>query len=177
MGVPSVIDKEASFHHSVNSIREVATAALDYGITYGIEAVNRFEGIIINTAKEAVEYVKTVDLPNVGVLLDTYHMNIEESNIPDAIRTAGDYLVGFHVGENNRTCPGRGHLDWDGIFKALADVNYKGRVVAEPFLMQGNEVGNAIYVWRDLIDDRSEETLDKEAAYMLNYLRSKLQAN
>ena len=99
-------------------------------------------------------------------------MNIEESNIGDAIRTAGDLLVGFHVGENNRTCPGRGHLDWTEIAKTLRDVNYGGRIVAEPFLMTGGEVGDAIYVWRDLIDDKREAALDAEAARMLSVMRN-----
>ncbi len=173
-GVPEKIDKAAAFEYSVNGIKTVSKIAEEFGIVYGIEAVNRFEGIILNTAKEAVDYVKAVDRPNVGVLLDTYHMNIEESNIGDAIRLAGDYLVAFHVGENNRTCPGRGHLDWDEIFGALATVGYKGRLVAEPFVVSGDEVGNAIYVWRDLIENKSEQYRDKEAKYMLDFMRNKI---
>lgn len=171
-GVPSDKDKRVRLSHSVNSMKSLARIASELGITYGIEAVNRFEGILINTAAEAREYVEMVGNPNVGILLDTYHMNIEEANIGDAIRTAGDKLVGFHVGENNRTCPGRGHLNWEKIVQALRDVNYKGRIVAEPFLMKGGEVGDAIYVWRDLTDARSETALDAEAARMLSVMRS-----
>ena len=104
---------------------------------------------------------------NVGVLLDTYHMNIEEDSIGDAIRTAGNKLVGFHVGENNRKTPGRGHLNWDEIFVALKDIHYGGRIIAEPFVMCGGEVGRDIFVWSNLIEDTSEKSLDEEAKHML----------
>lgn len=170
-GVPAEICKEARFEASVKSMKELGAVAGEYGITYGIEAVNRFEGVLINTAKEARNYVDTVGLENVGILLDTYHMNIEEKSFRDAILTAGDRLVGFHVGENNRTCPGRGHLDWNEIFGTLREIGYDKRIVAEPFLMAGGEVGRSIAVWRDLIDDKSEASLDAEAAYMLDFMK------
>ena len=170
-GIPADKDKKIRFEHSVSSMKRLAKVAQEYGITYGIEAVNRFEGLLINTAAEARAYVEAVGEPNVGILLDTYHMNIEESDIGEAIKVAGDLLVGFHIGENNRTCPGRGHLDWEKIFAALAEVGYKGRIVAEPFVMAGGEVGDAIFVWRNLIDDTTEACLDSEAKYMLEYVK------
>ena len=152
-------------------MREIIKTAEDCGVTYCVEAVNRFETCLINTGAEALAYVAEIDSPNIGVLLDTYHMNIEENNIGDAIRLVGDKLTSFHTGENNRTAPGRGHLDWDEIFGALADINYKGRIVSEPFVMQGGEVGRDIHVYRDLIDNPSEKRIDEEAAYLLNFER------
>ena len=100
---------------------------------------------------EAARYVDMVGSQNVGILLDTYHMNIEEPSIGDAIRLAGDKLVAFHVGENNRSCPGRGHLDWDEIFGALKAVGYTGRIVAEPFVAVGGEVGRSVCSWRKIV--------------------------
>lgn len=170
-GVPTDNNKEERFLHSVNSMKRLAKIAQSYDIIYGIEAVNRFEGILINTAAEARAYVEAVGAPNVGILLDTYHMNIEEGNIADAIKTAGELLVGFHIGENNRTCLGRGHLNWMEIFGALKEIDYKGRIVAEPFIMKGGEVGKSIYLWRDLIADKTEQALNAEAAYMLAYVK------
>lgn len=172
-GVPAIedIDKERLTMNSVDSMKKLAKIAEDLDIVYGVEAVNRFEGVVLNTAKEAVEYVNAVDSKNVGVLLDTYHMNIEEFSIGGAIRTANDKLVGLHVGENNRSVPGRGHLDWNEIFEALKDVKFKGRIVAEPFVVRGGEVGRDIYVWRDLVDCTDEESLDKEALFMLEFER------
>lgn len=175
-GVPADGDKETRLAHSVNVMKRLAEIAAEYGITIGVEAVNRFEGILINTAEEAKYYVHAVGASNVGILLDTYHMNIEESDIGSAIGTAGELLVGFHIGENNRTCPGRGHLDWKSIFGALKAIGYRGRIVAEPFLMAGGEVGNAVSLWRDLIAEKSEAALDAEAEYMLGYVKAQLAA-
>lgn len=166
--------KDDILNRSLDSMRQIVKTAEDYGVVYCVEAVNRFESVLINTAVEAVDYVKKVDSKNIGVLLDTYHMNIEENNIGDAIRYAGDYLVNFHTGENNRRAPGRGHINWDEIFQALKDVNYKGRIVSEPFVMMGGEVGRDIKVWRNL-DTPTEESIDTEAAFLLNFEKRKMQ--
>lgn len=162
-------DKRPYWEQSIKSMREIIKVAEDCGVTYCVEAVNRFETCLINTAEEALAYTAEIDSPNIGVLLDTYHMNIEENSIGDAIRLVGDKLTSFHTGENNRTAPGRGHLDWDEIFRALADINYKGRIVSEPFVMAGGEVGRDIHVYRDLIANPSEEKIDAEAKYLLNF--------
>lgn len=175
-GVPENpdIDKKRLTENSISSMRKLTKIAEVLDILYAVEAVNRFEGVVLNTAEEALRYVNAVDSKNIGILLDTYHMNIEEFSIGDAIRTAGKQLVGLHVGENNRSVPGRGHLNWDEIFSALKDIDYKGRIVAEPFVVKGGEVGRDIYVWRDLIDSTDEESLDKEALFMLNFEKKML---
>ncbi len=167
-------DKRPYWENSIKSMREIIKTAEDNGVTYCVEAVNRFETCLINTAAEALAYVAEIDSPNIGVLLDTYHMNIEENNIGDAIRLVGDKLTSFHTGENNRTAPGRGHLDWDEIFGALADINYKNRIVSEPFVMEGGEVGRDIHVYRNLVENPSEARIDEEAKYLLNFEREML---
>ena len=161
--------KQQMLEQSIKSMRELVKAAEDYGITYCVEAVNRFESALLNTSAEAVEYVKRVDSPAIGVLLDTFHMNIEENNIGDAIRYAGEYLKGFHTGESNRAAPGRGHLDWDEIFKALSDIKYTGRIVSEPFVMPGGEVGDAVKLWRNLVSENTEAVIDNEANFLLEF--------
>ena len=175
-GTPSYIlnDKRPLLENSLASMREIIKVAEDNGVTYCVEAVNRFEGCLINTAQEALDYAAQIDSPNIGVLLDTYHMNIEENKIGDAIRLVGDKLTSFHTGENNRTAPGKGHLDWDEIFGALKDINYKNRIVCEPFVMQGGEVGRDIHVFRDLVPDTSEAAIDAEAKYILDFERAML---
>ena len=167
-------DKRPYWEQSIKSMKEIIKVAEECGVTYCVEAVNRFETCLINTAEEALRYASEIDSPNIGVLLDTYHMNIEENNIGDAIRLAGSKLTSFHTGENNRTAPGRGHLDWDEIFGALADINYKGRIVSEPFVMEGGEVGRDIHVYRDLVENPTEARIDEEAAYLLNFEREML---
>ena len=168
--------KKPFWDQSVKSMKEIIKVAEECGVTYCVEAVNRFETCLINTAKEALAYVEEIDSSNIGVLLDTYHMNIEEDNIGDAIRLVGaDRLKSFHTGDNNRRAPGRGHINWDEVFGALADIGYKGRIVSEPFVMQGGEVGRDIHVYRDLIENPSEEAIDNEAKYLLNFERSMLE--
>ena len=167
-------DKRPYWEQSIKSMKEIIKVAEECGVTYCVEAVNRFETCLINTAEEALRYVAEIDSPNIGVLLDTYHMNIEENNIGDAIRLVGNKLTSFHTGENNRTAPGRGHLDWDEIFGALADINYKGRIVSEPFVMEGGEVGRDIHVYRNLVDNPTEAGIDAEAAYLLNFEKEML---
>ncbi len=175
-GSPDYIvdDKSAIVERSKKSMRDIIKTAENYGVTYCVEAVNRFEACVINTAQEALDYVNDIDSPNIGVLLDTYHMNIEEVSIGDAIRLAGDKLTSFHTGENNRMPPGRGHLDWDEIFGALADIHYTGRIVSEPFVMMGGEVGRDIKVWRNLVDRPTEEGIDAEAAFLLQFTKEML---
>ncbi len=179
-GVPEYFvetaEKEALYEHSTESMKQVLKVAENEGVMICVEAVNRFESPLLNTAKEALRYLKMVGSDRLGILLDTYHMNIEEDSIGDAIRLAGDKLKHFHTGENNRNIPGRGHLNWDEIFQALKEIGYKGRIVSEPFLMMGNEVGYDIRVWRTLLENPSEDRLDAAAKELLDFTRSKLRA-
>ncbi|MBE5866971.1 MAG: sugar phosphate isomerase/epimerase [Lachnospiraceae bacterium] len=176
-GTPGVVmnDKTPYWNQSVKSMKEIIKTAEACGVTYCVEAVNRFETCIINTAAEALAYIEEIDSPNIGVLLDTYHMNIEENSIGDAIRLVGaDRMKNFHTGENNRTAPGRGHLNWDEIFGALAEIGYKGPIVSEPFVMMGGEVGRDIHVFRDLVENPTEERIDAEAAYLIDFEKKML---
>lgn len=178
-GVPSYFvdekEKEALYARSVESMREVMKVAEKEGVTVCCEAVNRYESPLINTAAEAIRYADLVDSKNIGIHLDTYHMNIEENNIGDAIRLVGKRLRHFHTGENNRNVPGRGHLDWNEIFQALKDIDYKRDIVSEPFLMMGNEVGYDIRVWRPILENPTEQRLDDEAAFLLSFTKGMLQ--
>ena len=167
-------DKRPYWEQSIKSMKEIIKVAEECGVTYCVEAVNRFETCLINTAEEALRYVAEIDSPNIGVLLDTYHMNIEENSIGDAIRLVGSRLRHFHTGENNRTAPGRGHINWDEIFSALSEIGYKKNIVSEPFVIMGGEVGLDIRTWRDLVPDTSEAALDEEAKYLLNFTKGML---
>jgi D-psicose/D-tagatose/L-ribulose 3-epimerase len=110
----------------------------------------------------------------VKVMLDTFHMNIEEDSIGGAIRSAGPYLGHFHVGECNRKVPGKGRIPWLEIRDALREVGYDRAVVMEPFVRMGGKVGSDIKVWRDLSGGASESGLDDDAAGALEFLRSTL---
>lgn len=166
------VDKAGDLERSITNMRKLAALAAEYDITLGMEVLNRHEGYLINSAKECVDYVNAVGADNVKIMLDTYHMNMEEDDFAEAILTAGKKLGHFHVGENNRKLPGQGHMiPWEKIGQALKTVGYEGTVVMEPFVIHGGEVGRDIRIWRDLKADCSEEVLDREAAESVRYLR------
>ncbi len=170
------VDKRGDLERSIRNMRILAAMAQDYGVTLCMESLNRHEGYLINTARECVDYVKAVDAPNVKVMLDTYHMNMEEDSFREAILTAGPLLGHFHAGENNRRLPGQGNIvPWQEIGSALREIDYKGDVVMEPFVIHGGQVGQDIRIWRDLIEDASEERLDRDAADSVRFLRDKFE--
>lgn len=167
------MDKPGDTLRSIQRMQRLADMAADHGIMLGMESLNRFEGYMINEAQECIDYVKAVDRPNVKVMLDTFHMNIEEDSIVDAIRSSGSLLGHFHVGEANRRCPGPGgRFDWAQIGQALRDIHYDGYVVMEPFVTMGGQVGRDISIWRDLSHGATTEQLDQDAAASAAYLRS-----
>lgn len=163
--------KQECLRRSVESMREIMTAAEGLGITCCVEVVNRFEQFMLNTCAEAVEYVDLVGSPNLKIMLDTFHMNIEEDSIRDAVVLAGDRLGHLHVGETNRRLPGQGRFPWAELIGALQEIDYRGRIVMEPFVRPGGEVGRDIRVWRELAADKDP---DEEARRALQFLRELL---
>ncbi|MHB8627038.1 MAG: D-psicose 3-epimerase [Aggregatilineales bacterium] len=161
---PGTTDRRPYVERSIASMRKAIKAAEDNNVMFNVEVVNRFEQYVMNTCAEAIEYVKRVESPNAKILLDTYHMNIEEDFVSSAILQAGDWLGHFHIGENNRMPPGYGHVPWTEIGAALRQINYCGYVVMEPFLQPGGQVGSDIKVYRDLsvgldLDDEARKAL------------------
>ncbi|MFN8488280.1 MAG: sugar phosphate isomerase/epimerase family protein [Caldilineaceae bacterium] len=165
------IDKKRDWDIGVGNVRDVAKVAQGCGVDYCLECLNRFEGYLINTAAEGVAFCQEVGLPNVKLLLDTFHMNIEEDSFYDAITTASAYLRRLHTGEANRRLPGQGRLPWPEISNGLRDIGFTGDVVMEPFVLQGGTVGREIKVWRDLSDNADEARLDQEAKKALEFSR------
>jgi D-psicose/D-tagatose/L-ribulose 3-epimerase len=165
------IDKEGDWARSVANVRTVGRIAGDCGVDYCLEVLNRFEGYLLNTCEECKSFVEEVDVPAVKIMLDTFHMNIEEDDMFAAIRLAGNRLGHFHVGENNRRVPGKGGLDWYRIGEALRSIGYDGSVVMEPFVQMGGGIGSEIKVWRDMSHGATKEQLDEDARNSVNYLR------
>jgi D-psicose/D-tagatose/L-ribulose 3-epimerase len=164
-------DKRPYVERSVASMKKAIKAAEDNNVIFNMEVVNRFEQFLMNTCDEAIAYVEAVDSPNAKILLDTFHMNIEENFVGEAIQKAGDKLGHLHIGENNRMPPGYGHIPWTEVAAALRKVNYRGYVVMEPFLMPGGAVGRDIKVFRDMSVDLE---LDDEARKALMFIRGVL---
>lgn len=165
------LDKRGDFLRSVDNMRYLADVAAEYNITLNMEVLNRFEGYMLNEVSEAVEYVQRVGRPNVKIMLDTFHMNIEEDSFCEAIKCAGKDLGHLHIGEANRKPPQPGRMPWEEISQALNDIGYDGYVVMEPFVMEGGQVGRDIKVWRDISNGATLEQLDEEAAKSVAFIR------
>jgi D-psicose/D-tagatose/L-ribulose 3-epimerase len=134
----------------VEQLKELSTYAADHGVVMGLEPLNRFETSFINLASQAIEVIDRVDNPACKIMLDTFHMNIEEKSLGDAIRATGPRLVQLHSCENDRGAPGSGNVDWDGVAQALKDINFEGPVVIESFTTTVETIARAAAIWRPL---------------------------
>lgn len=119
-------------------------------VTLAIEPLNRYETYFLNTAEDAAELCSQIGHPKVGILFDTYHANIEEKNLANAIETAGPWLRHFHSCENDRGIPGSGHIQWPPVFDALRKVGYDGWLTIEGFGFSLGALSAAASIWRDL---------------------------
>lgn len=152
----------------VENLREVGKVASDAGVTMGIEPLNRFETDMINLVEQAIELIEEIGHPAYKIHIDTFHSNIEEKSIPDAIRLAGSLLGHFHACENDRGAPGTGHIDWLGVRDALREIGYEGPVVIESFTPGAVEIAKAAAIWRPLAP--SQDELAREGARFLRQL-------
>jgi D-psicose/D-tagatose/L-ribulose 3-epimerase len=164
-------DKQVLTDRAVEGVREAIKVAEDSGVLFCLEIVNRFEHFLMNTAAEGIAFAERVGSPNCKIHLDTFHLNIEEDSIVEAIVEAGSWLGHFHLGEPNRRPPGRGRMPWAEIFGALHQINYQGALVMEPFLIPGGDVGRDIAVYRYL---PGSDNLDGEAIRSVQFVRSEL---
>jgi len=159
-------ERAAAVDRLVEALRPLADYAGERGVRLAIEPLNRFETSFLNTAAQTMDVVDRVDSPAVGVLLDTFHMNIEEKDQAVAIRLAGDKLVHFHACGNDRGAPGADHIPWEAITAALHEIDYDGAVVIESFTPDNLTIARAAAIWRPLA-----ETQDALARDGLAFLR------
>lgn len=131
MKISAETDLAQEWAWAVEAARTVADYAADKDITIAVEPWNRYETYLINRAHKAAEFVDEVGAPNIGVMADTFHMSIEETDIADAIRKVGHRLAHVHLADSNRAAPGFGHTDFTPIVKAIADVGYNGWISYE----------------------------------------------
>lgn len=162
-------DRERQRDRAARSLREVADYAAGRGVRLAVEPLNRYETDLVNTAEQGLALCERVGRDNVGLMLDTFHMNIEEQDFGEAIGRAGDRLFHFQVSENDRGAPGSGHLPWTEVFSALRDVDYGGWIVVESFMPTVAEIASAVSLWRPVAE--SPESLARDA---LAFLRRSL---
>jgi D-psicose/D-tagatose/L-ribulose 3-epimerase len=136
----------ADFRHA---LRPVADYAGERGVSIGVEALNRYETSVVNTVEQAVELIDGLP-PNVGLMIDTYHMNIEEADPYAALAIAGPYIKHVQVSGTNRGAPGADHFDWPRFFGVLASTGYRGAVCIESFTADNETIAVAASIWRPL---------------------------
>ncbi len=147
---------EGDWERAASVLKKAAQYAQSLGVTVGIEPINRYETFLVNTAEQGLKLMKMVDEPNVGIHLDAYHMNIEETDFYEATKMVCPYLVHYHLSESHRGIPGRGRVDWDGIFRALGEAQYGGLVGLESFAEVSEAMIAGTCVWRDLAPSSDE---------------------
>jgi len=168
VGKEPAIDGEARKveWRAVTGLAVAAEHAETLGVRLAIEPLNRFETDLVNTAEQGVALCDDIGSPAAGLLLDTFHMNIEEKSIAGAIRTAGDRLVHVHACENDRGTLGKAHVPWSEVFAAFRDVGYDRHVVIESFTPAVTTIARAVCMWRPL-----DATGDALATAGLAFLR------
>jgi D-psicose/D-tagatose/L-ribulose 3-epimerase len=135
---------------AVDCYQSLGPVLQQYGVTIAIEPLNRFETYFLNTAQDAAALCDQIGHPNVGVLFDTFHANIEEKDIAQGYRTVGRHLKHVHTCENDRGIPGTGHVEWKSVFQALHDLKYDGWLTIESFGFALGELSAAASIWRDI---------------------------
>ena len=115
----------------VEALQECSAVAADEGVRFALEPLNRYETDLIHTVEDGLDLIQRVGAENFGLLLDTFHMNIEEPSIEDSIRACGERTFHFHVADSNRWPPGAGHLDFRSILSTLRETGYDGYVSGE----------------------------------------------
>lgn len=165
-GVFDPANKAVRAERAAQTLGKLDTVLADAQVTLGIEALNRFEGDLTSTAAETCAIARATGSEHIGVLLDSFHMNIEEKDPPTALRAAGDTLVHYHVSDNDRGVPGSGRYDFPADAAALREIGYDGWVVAEMFVMAGNPASADLNIWRDIEPDPTQAAIQT-----LDYLR------
>ena len=158
-------DRLARVDRVVSGLRAAGSKAVNLGVRLAVEPLNRFETDFASTTQQGLDLVNRVDSPAVGLLLDTFHMNMEEGDLAEAILRSGSRLFHFQANENHRGFVGSGHLDWPDIARALVRVGYRGPITLEPFRRQEQRLGVPLAQWRAPVENE-DQALSDSAAYL-----------
>ena len=147
----------------VESMRSVAEHAGQAKVMLGVECLNRFETYLLNTHADSARFVREVDHPNCRMMYDTFHANIEEKSISDALRGCADVLCHVHISENDRSTPGQGNVRWAENFDTLKEIGYDGWMVVEAFGLALPELAAATKIWRKMYESELQLARDSLA--------------
>ncbi|WP_282162770.1 sugar phosphate isomerase/epimerase family protein [Ulvibacterium marinum] len=163
VGKARLISKEQrkiEWDRAVTNLNKVCNIANDYGLSIALEPLNRFESDLINTAEDIMRLIDDINQNNAKVLLDGFHMTIEEKDIKEAIKRVGDKLIHVQVSENHRGVPGTGLTPWNDFKIALVDIDYQGAIVIESFTPEIKELAAAVCIWKNLAANQDEFASD-----------------
>ncbi len=152
--------------HAIDSVSRAALHAEATGVFLAIEPINRYETFLVNTAEEGLRFISDIGSDMVKLHLDSFHMNIEESDLAEAIRKSKDLLVNFHIADSNRQAVGRGHIDFRAVMGALYDIDYRGALALEPLPPVSNPYA-AIRLpqYKRTLDKYIEESIERLKEY------------
>lgn len=145
---------------SVTGMREVAEHAQTKDVTLAIEYLNRFEIYLLTCADELVRYIDEVNHPNCRAAFDTFHANMEEKCVADALRKVAPYLVHVQISENDRSTPGQGHINFDEVFSTLNEIGYDGPIAIEAFGPNPPELAAATHIFRPMFESPEQLAVD-----------------
>ncbi len=152
--------RKIEWERAVANLHKVCEMAEPRRLDIALEPLNRFESDLINTAEDLDRLIRDIDHPAAKILLDGFHMNIEEADVEKAIRLAGERLIHVQVSENYRGTPGTGQTRWDAIKRGLESIDYQGVVSIESFTPNVKELAGAVCVWRPLAPNQDDFASD-----------------
>lgn len=156
---------EAEYDAIARALKPVARRAADYGMTLGLEACNRYETHLLNTARQAMALIERIDEPALMIHLDTYHANIEEKSFADALADGRGRVRYVHLSESDRGVPGSGNVHWREVMTALKGARFSGDLVMESFVTSMPQLAAALSVWRPVASG-ADEVLKVGAPYL-----------
>jgi D-psicose/D-tagatose/L-ribulose 3-epimerase len=171
---PAPIDdaqRQRRIDRVVAGLQAAGTHAAGSPVRFAVEPLNRFETDFCNTARQAVDLCAQVDHPAIGIMLDTFHMNMEEDDLSAAIRTAAPRMIHFQANENHRGFLGTGHIDWPALCRALVAIGYTGAITLEPFRRTDHRLSVPLAQWRPPMHNE-----DADLSHSAGFLRGALHA-
>ena len=156
----SPAEREAAYSELAENLAPVVEHAMAAGVVVGLEPLNRYETSLVNTVDQGLEVVRRLPAAGIGLMLDVYHMNIEETDLPAAVARAGERIAHVQVCGNDRGAPGNDHLDWPALLAALDATGYDGPLVIESFTADNATIATAASIWRPLAPTQDAIAVD-----------------
>ncbi|WP_105615603.1 sugar phosphate isomerase/epimerase family protein [Vallitalea okinawensis] len=157
---------------SLENLAKIGNYAKEKGVVLALEILNRYETYFLNTVEEGKNYIREINHPHIKLHFDTFHANIEEKSLKQALVNGNKDIYHIHFCENNRGVPGTGHINWQEVKEGIQDIGYNRWIILENFVMPNCEVGKDVFIWRS-IDKSGNEVARKGIKFMKSLLSTK----